>query len=131
MKKILLIDDEEGIRLCWKQFHDLNEKVYRGQLGMDTASSLATACEMMERQRYDAIILDHKMANENTEEFIIEHKGKKPPIIILTGNEDIWLRRRLMIFGASDFWTKIDASERPDLFFKSIYNRYLSHVEAF
>lgn len=128
MKKILLIDDEEGIRIVWKRFHDTAEPVFRGQLEMDVANDLEQGLARISGTDYDAVILDLKFMGEGVEDtitFIFDHAAKLPPIIVLTGDEDIYVRRRAMIAGASDFWTKTDAQERPDLFFKSVYNQYL------
>lgn len=131
MKRILLIDDEEGIRIVWRRFHDIAEPVFRGQLDMDVANDLNQGLAKMKVVEYDAIILDLKFLGEgadNTITFIVENHDHLPPIIVLTGDEDIFVRRRAMLAGASDFWTKNDAQERPDLFFKSIYNKYLGRL---
>lgn len=128
MEKILLIDDEEGIRDVWPRFHDYAEPVFRGRLGMDTASDLEHGVKRMKEATYDALILDLKFlgkGSDDTISWIFEHHKHLPPIIVLTGDEDIFVRGRCMMAGASDFWTKKDAQAHPDLFFKAIYNQYL------
>lgn len=133
MKRILLVDDDEGIRVTWKRFHDFVEPVFRGQLEMEVAHDLEMMREKMKHNKYDVIILDLKFAGhgaEDTMSFIAENVDKFPPIVVLTGDSDIWVRRRCMMLGASSFWLKQDAVERPDLFFKDVYNRYLYKYDA-
>lgn len=135
MKRILLIDDDEGIRELWRRFHDVAEPVFRGELAMDVANDLAKGMVKIEeaklaKQPYDIVITDLKFegrGSDYTMSWIVDNKDKLPPIVVLTGDVDIWVRRKCMMFGASDFWTKDDAQQRPDLFFKSLYNRYLAN----
>lgn len=128
MRKILLVDDEEGIRIVWKKFHDVVDPVFRGQCDMDVANDLEQCLARMQGAEYDAIILDLSLKPRTSDEvisFIFENSAEFPPIIILTGDDDIFTRRRCMMAGAADFWLKSDANERPDLLFKSLYNQYL------
>lgn len=102
---------------------------------MDVASDLESGIEKISEAKekgepYDVVITDlnfQGLGSADTISWLAENQGKLPPIIVMTGDEDIWVRRRCMMFGANDFWLKIDASERPDLFFKSLYNRYLAN----
>jgi len=130
MERILLVDDEEGIRIVWKRFHDVVEPVFRGRLEMDVASTLAQGLERIKETEYDALILDlivPPMGANDMIQWIYDHADEvKIPIVVLTGDSDVYTRRRCIMAGASDFWLKTDAQERPDLFFKSLYNRYLS-----
>ena len=133
MRRLLLIDDEEGIRIVWKKWHDVMEPTFRGQCEMDTASSLAMAKHMIEKTPYDALILDLTMPPDGQDgvmSWIAESTPTKPPIIVLTGDEDIWVRRRCMLMGAAQFFTKSDAEKFPNLFFKVIYNEYLKRYGA-
>lgn len=128
MKRILLIDDDEGIQIVWKRFHELTEPVFRGQLEMDIASNLEQALAKIQGGAYDAVIQDLTIPpnpQERGVEWLAENAAHLPPIIVLTGDSDIFLRRRCMMLGAADFWLKDDAQSRPDLFFKAIYNEYL------
>lgn len=129
MNQLLIVDDEEGIRDIWKGFHDFVEPVFRGQLQMDAANDIEMAEHKIASTKYDAIIMDLKFKGKGSDEtitFIATKAESLPPIIVLTGDEDIFVRRRCMMFGAADFWTKRDAQERPDLFFKAVYNCYLA-----
>lgn len=128
MNRVLLIDDEEGIRLVWKKFHDVTEPVFRGQLDLDVATTLEQGLEKMDKTEYDALILDltlPPLTPTEVIEFIQNNSVRLPIISVLTGDEDIYVRRRCMLAGSADFWLKSDAHRCPDLFFKSLYNEYL------
>lgn len=132
MKRILLIDDEEGIRSLWKRFHEVTEPVFRGLLEMDVAEDLEQGIERIGTGAYDAVILDLKFKGigvDSTVNYIAEHAKDDgiPPIIVLTGDDDIHMRSRCMTSGAASFWLKADAISRPDLFFKEVYNQFLRH----
>lgn len=133
MNRILLIDDEEGIRSLWKQFHDTAEPIFRGQLEMDVANDLEQGKEKIATVDYDVVIADLKFKGHGADitiTWIVEEHDRLPPVVVLTGDEDIYIRRRCMIGGASDFWLKLDAAARPDLFFKAVYNQYLRRYES-
>lgn len=133
MNRVLLIDDEEGIRIVYKRFHDLVEPVFRGQLALDVANDLEQGVERIKGIKYDAIILDLKFqgqGSDNTISWIFENSGHLPPIIVLTGDTDIWTRRRCMMAGAASFWIKMDATQNTDLFFKDVFNCYLARLYA-
>lgn len=125
MKRIMLIDDEEGIRTVWKRFHDLTESVFRGQLEMHVAATLEQGEARLQGTEYDAVIVDltlPPLAADQVISWIFEHAPILPPVFVLTADEHIETRNRCMLAGAEGFWLKLDAQERPDLFFKNIYN---------
>jgi CheY-like chemotaxis protein len=128
MKRIILIDDEAGVRELWQRFHDVMEPTFRGECELETATSLEMAMVMITGKDYDAIILDLMLPPNTIDQsisFIFEQSQRLPPIIVLTASEDIYIRRRCMIAGAAGFWTKPDAVKHPNLFFKELYNEYL------
>lgn len=128
-----MVDDDEGIRELWGRFHEVTEPVFRGKLSMDVAPNLDGMREKMRVNKYDAIILDLKFVGQGADDtitFIAENEQQMPPIIVLTGDSDIHTRRRCMMFGAASFWLKDDAQQRPDLFFKDVYNCYLYKRDA-
>lgn len=134
MKRILLIDDEAGIRETWSRLHGIMEPTFRGQCAMDTASDLAEGIQKVEQNHYDAIILDLHLPpipSDGVVKFIESSHSKLPPIIVLTGDHNVWVRRQCIMAGAEDFWLKSDAMQFPNLFFKTVYNTYLrSHRHA-
>lgn len=128
MKRLLLIDDEAGIRETWGRFHEIMEPTFRGECEMDTASDLMEGVQKTESTHYDVVILDlhlPPLKNDAVVKFIESSHGKLPPIIVLTGDQNVWTRRQCMLAGAQDFWLKSDAMQFPNLFFKAVYNVYL------
>lgn len=133
MNRILLIDDEEGIRVTFKRLHDAAEPIFRGRLEMDVASTIGDAEKKIGTTKYDALILDLKFEGSGMDEtigWVFENASRTPPIIVLTGDEDVYVRGRCMIAGAASFWLKMDAAAHPDLFFKEVYNQYLKRYDA-
>lgn len=133
MKRLLLIDDEDGIQEIWKRWHDVLEPTFQGECGLDTASDLETGLARLSGTKYDAVILDLSLPPKTPDEvisFIFERAAELPPIIVLTGDENVWTRRRCIMAGAAGFFTKHAANLVPNLFFKEIYNEYLKRYAA-
>ncbi|HBO83403.1 MAG: two-component system response regulator [Deltaproteobacteria bacterium GWC2_42_11] len=79
-KKVLVVDDEEGIRLFYKE--ELKEE------GMDVhaAASGEEALEKLEADKYDLVILDIKLPGIDGIEVLrqIKEKWKTLPVILCT-----------------------------------------------
>ena len=76
---ILVVDDDDGIRLLVKKY--LNENNYL----VTTANSAEDAVKKIKIIRFDLIILDIMMPGKNGLEFIQENQKKlETPIILLT-----------------------------------------------
>lgn len=84
MKTILVVDDEENIRLLYKM--ELSEEGYR----VITASSGEEALEILEKEKPDLITLDIKMGGMNGIEFLrkIKSTNRDLPVIISTAYGD-------------------------------------------
>jgi DNA-binding response OmpR family regulator len=95
---------------------------------MDTASDLDKGIELIAQNEYDAIIIDYHLPpldGNMLEKWIRDNYQSLPPIVVLTGDHDVWIRRRCLMSGAEDFWLKVDAGNTPNQFFKAVYNAYL------
>lgn len=79
-KKILVVDDEEGIRLLYKE--ELEEEGYE----VDAAPSGEEALERLEKDEYHLVVLDIKMSGMNGIEVLrhIKERWKSLPVIIAT-----------------------------------------------
>ena len=98
---ILVIDDDEGIRLLVKKY--LNENKYL----VTTSKSAEDASEKIKIIKFDLIILDIMMPGKNGLEFIQEHKGKlDTPIILLTAKGQANERVEGLEIGADDYLPK-------------------------
>ena len=133
MKRILFIDDEPGQREVWQRFHETMDSTFRGMCEMRVASDLETGLHMLQKDDYDAVIMDYHLPSNGkltVQEFLARYSRELPPIIVLTGDEDIYVRRECLRFGASGFFTKSDAMRFPNLFFKCVYNEYMKWAYA-
>ena len=76
---ILVVDDDEGIRLLVKKY--LNENNYL----VTTADTAENADQKIKLVNFDLIILDIMMPGKSGLEFIKENKNKlETPVILLT-----------------------------------------------
>ena len=81
-EKVLIVDDE-------KDFLDtMAERMRARDIDVSTSTSAEDALKMVERESYDAVIMDFMMPAMNGFKALKLLKGKKPDvqIILLTGN---------------------------------------------
>ena len=98
---ILVVDDDDGIRLLVKKF--LNEN----QFLVTTAISAEDASEKIKIIKFDLIILDIMMPGKNGLEFIDENKKNlETPIILLTAKGEAKERVEGLETGADDYLPK-------------------------
>jgi PAS domain S-box-containing protein len=81
---VLVVDDEPDLCMVTKEFLDL-----QGEMVVDTAFSAQGARNILAYKRYDAILSDYKMPEENGIEFLISLRaaGNKIPFILFTCRE--------------------------------------------
>ena len=98
---ILVIDDDDGIRLLVKKY--LNENNYL----VTTAISAEDAAKKIKIIQFDLIILDIMMPGKNGLEFIQENQKKlETPIILLTAKGETSERVEGLEIGADDYLAK-------------------------
>ena len=98
---ILVVDDDEGIRLLVKKY--LNENKYL----ITTAKSAESASEKIKIIRFDLIILDIMMPGKNGLEFIQDHKHNlETPVMLLTAKGQANERVEGLEVGADDYLPK-------------------------
>ena len=98
---ILVVDDDEGIRLLVKRY--LNENNYL----VTTADNAENASEKIKIIEFDLIILDIMMPGKSGLEFIQENKKKlETPIILLTAKGEANERIEGLEMGADDYLPK-------------------------
>jgi two-component system phosphate regulon response regulator OmpR len=98
---ILVVDDDEGIRLLVKKY--LNENKYL----ITTADSSEDAVEKVKIVKFDLIILDIMMPGKSGFEFIQENKNNlDTPIILLTAKGQASERVEGLEIGADDYLPK-------------------------
>ena len=98
---ILVVDDDDGIRLLVKKF--LNENNYL----VTTADSAEDASDKIKIIKFDLIVLDIMMPGKDGLEFIEENKKNlDTPIILLTAKGEAKERIEGLEIGADDYLPK-------------------------
>tara|TARA_B100001093_G_C26756215_1_gene983525 strand:+ start:484 stop:1161 length:678 start_codon:yes stop_codon:yes gene_type:complete len=98
---ILMVDDDEGIRLLVKKY--LNENKYL----VTTSDSAEDASEKVKIIKFDLIILDIMMPGKSGLEFIKDHENLlKTPIVLLTAKGEAKERIEGLEIGADDYLPK-------------------------
>jgi len=100
MKKILVVDDEESIRLLYQE--ELRDAGYE----VVTAQNGAEALRMVKENRPDLITLDLKMANMDGTDFLqaLRKMYRDLPVIICTAYDDY--RQDFRLWASDGFITK-------------------------
>ncbi|MHC4600999.1 MAG: response regulator, partial [Planctomycetota bacterium] len=101
-KKILVVDDEEGVRqLLMKILEDLGFEVFGATDGEDALSWLAT-------EEFAVVFTDLKMPNMDGREFLLKAKEKNPrlPVVMITAHGTVETAVQTMREGATDFLLK-------------------------
>tara|TARA_B100001121_G_scaffold141718_1_gene124122 strand:+ start:938 stop:1615 length:678 start_codon:yes stop_codon:yes gene_type:complete len=115
---ILVVDDDEGIRLLVKKY--LNEHDYL----ITTAESAEDAFEKVQIIKFDIIILDIMMPGKSGLEFIKENKNNlDTPIILLTAKGQTEERVEGLEIGADDYLPKPFEPKELILRIKNILNK--------
>ena len=98
---ILVVDDDDGIRLLVKKY--LNENKFL----VTTANSAEDAAEKIKVIKFDLIVLDFMMPGKSGLEFIEDNKKKlNTPIILLTAKGEPKERIEGLEIGADDYLPK-------------------------
>jgi two-component system, OmpR family, phosphate regulon response regulator OmpR len=115
---ILVVDDDEGIRLLVKKY------LYENEYLITTADSAEDANEKVKIIKFDLIILDIMMPGKNGLEFIDEHKNVlDTPIILLTAKGQANERVEGLEIGADDYLPKPFEPKELLLRIKNILNK--------
>tara|TARA_B100000287_G_scaffold137584_1_gene129513 strand:+ start:2071 stop:2748 length:678 start_codon:yes stop_codon:yes gene_type:complete len=115
---ILVVDDDDEIRVLVKQFLDQNNFL------VTTAKSAEDASKKIEIIKFDLIVLDIMMPGKSGLEFIKENKNKlKTPIILLTAKGEAAERVEGLEMGADDYLPKPFEPKELVLRIKNILNK--------
>lgn len=113
-KTILIIDDQEGIRLL------LKELFQREGYHTLTAQNGETALHLMQEKQSDCVLLDMKLPGMNGLEVLERLKKQWPniPVIMMTAYEELELIEQAFQLGAKKYFTKpFDVFEVRDAVF--------------
>lgn len=101
-EKVLLVDDEEDF------LEVMAERMQTRGIEVLTSTSAEEALQIIDKESFDAIILDFMMPGMDGIETLKAIKGKKPElqIILLTGHATVQKGVEAMKLGAMDFLEK-------------------------
>ena len=101
-EKVLLVDDEQEF------LEIMSERMQARGMEVITASSAEKALSLLEKESFDAIVLDFQMPDIDGMEALKAMKKKRPEsqIILLTGYATIEKSVEAMKIGATDFLEK-------------------------
>ena len=118
---ILVVDDDDGIRLLIKKY--LNENNYL----VTTAENAESAYESIKIIKFDLIVLDIMMPGKSGLEFIQDNKKKlETPIILLTAKAEANERIKGLEIGADDYLSKPFEPKELILRIQNILNKTVS-----
>jgi PAS domain S-box-containing protein len=122
--RALIVDDDGDDILLIKDY--LLEGITRSRLLVDAAMNFQEARDKAINSRYDVILLDYLLGEENGLEFIqtIKQAGVKTPIVFLTGRGDEEVAVAALKSGAADYLVKSNLS--PEFLDHSI--RYVQEL---
>ncbi len=102
MPKILIVDDEPGIRFGVRDFLESEG------LEVDEADTIAAAEKLLREGRPDAIVLDHMLPDGTALDLLPRIRESDPvvPVVVLTGHATIDLAVRAIKEGADQFLAK-------------------------
>ena len=100
-KRILIIDDEEGIRESFKL-------ILSNFYNLTLASNADEAEERLSNGSFDLVLLDIKMPRINGLDYLKKLKESKPslPVIIITGYQSVETAQEAIRNGAADYIPK-------------------------
>lgn len=116
MVKVLYIDDDEGLALLIKR------AFAREGLHVEHAQSGRDGLALLQQQMFDVVALDHNLVSETGLDLIphIQSLSNAPPIIYVTGSDDVRVAVSALKAGAVDYvWKDVDGHYR-DLMIEAI-----------
>jgi len=101
--KVLIVEDNNGVQNLYREI--LGKNGYQSTIKTDVSSAL----EAVEKEKFDLVILDLQLPDENGIVFLEKMRGvdkNLPPVVVCTGMVSIENAVEAMKKGASDFITK-------------------------
>jgi DNA-binding NtrC family response regulator len=123
MKRILIVDDDAAVTNYFMVF-----LVQTGLFEPSVVNDSREVAGLLQRERFDAILLDMDMPNVSGMDILraMRGKGDDTPAVILTGVSDVDLAVRAMKLGAFDYLTKpVDDQTLVQVIEAAIENRTL------
>lgn len=102
MKKLLIVDDQQGIRLL------LNEVFKKEGYETYLAANGLEAIDFIENKEIDCVLLDMKIPEMNGIEILqrMEEMGRKMPVVMMTAYGEVKLVEQAKSLGVTHYFTK-------------------------
>jgi len=102
MKKILIVDDQPGIRVL------LQEVLKKEGYDIQTAGSGVEAISLLEAEHFDALLTDMKLPGMNGVDILqrVQAKAEQMVIMMMTAYGEMELIEQAKSLGAKHFFTK-------------------------
>ncbi|MCK4236087.1 MAG: sigma-54-dependent Fis family transcriptional regulator, partial [Candidatus Krumholzibacteria bacterium] len=103
MKRILIIDDDTAVTNYFMVF-----LMQTGLFDSTIVNDSRKVADLMEKEKFDIILLDMDMPNVSGMDILrnMRGKGMDTPVVVLTGVSDVDLAVKAMKFGAFDYLIK-------------------------
>ncbi len=127
MKKILIVDDEQGIRENLKMYLEFNEN---DGFEVTCASDGLEAVKLCENQTFDLVIMDIMMPKMDGMTALREiRKMQDVPVIVLSARGEEYDKLFCFEMGADDYVTKPFSAKEVVARVKAVLNRFNRRVE--
>jgi signal transduction histidine kinase len=122
MPSILIIDDEEGVRITLKKIME------REGYQVDTAGDFANALELLNTHSYDTVVTDIILPGMSGIDLLraIREKNQELPVIVITGEPNLETAKESIRYGAYDYIEKpVTKSNLPPVVARSVEKKML------
>lgn len=126
--RIVLVEDEADFVGIVRDLRKNVDALFMGDAELVVLQSMDMLKHVLSTNGVSLIVMDLSLPDSpqiNTIELIANDSGTMPPIVVLTGDERIEIRRQCLFAGAAGFALKRHVIESPNFFFSYLYNTYL------
>jgi len=122
MYSILIIDDEEGVRITLKKIME------REGYQVDTAADFENAIQLLDKKTYDTVITDILLAGMSGLDLLraIKERDQELPVIVITGEPNLETAKESIRYGAYDYIEKpVTKANLPPIVGRSVEKKVL------
>ncbi|MGA1796079.1 MAG: response regulator [bacterium] len=123
MPSILIIDDEEGVRITLKKIME------REGYQVDTAGDFTNALHMLNESSYDTVVTDIILPGMSGIDLLkaIKEKNQELPVIVITGEPNLETAKESIRYGAYDYIEKpVTKSNLPPVVARAVERKMLT-----
>lgn len=128
-RQILLVEDEKEFSGLIREMRKTVDALFLGDAELVVLQTLEMMKHVLTTGQVILVIMDLTLPDspqEQTINFIAKEAHVMPiPVMVLTGDERLEIRRQCMFSGAAGFALKKHVIESPNSFFAYAYNTYL------